>query len=131
MPYGTTSYYGPTGQTMSPGTDEGTRQDNRRDRSNRRDGSRDESSLSTEATLVVSLPADAQLTVGGARTRSTSSTRRFISPPLEPGVSYTYTLEARIMRDGQPVTLTKDVHVRAGEETRVMLDFSEASVARK
>ena len=83
----------------------------------------------TRATLIVSLPADANLTVEGAATRSTSSTRVFTSPDLPAGKDFYYELTGKITRDGQTLTVNKQVRVRAGEETRVALDFPTATTA--
>lgn len=77
-----------------------------------------------QATLVVSLPSDAKLTIDGNVTASTGSTRTF-STPL-PGQSGTYTLEARI--GGQVVV--RQVTVRAGEETAVTLEMPTAVASR-
>jgi uncharacterized protein (TIGR03000 family) len=85
----------------------------------------------TKATIVVSLPADATLTVDDNPTTSTSATRVFASPPLQPGKQYTYTLKAEIVRDGQKVVAEKKVPVRAGQESRVTLDFPARSVASR
>jgi uncharacterized protein (TIGR03000 family) len=74
------------------------------------------------ATLVVTLPEDARFFVEGKLTKQTGTSRTFVSPPLEPGVSYTYELTAEVVRDGKPLTQTKRVHVRAGETSNV--DFS-------
>jgi uncharacterized protein (TIGR03000 family) len=82
-------------------------------------------------TLVVTLAADATLTVDGQATTSTSGTRTFFSPPLKAGVEYTYTLKAEVTRDGASRTVCKDVTVRAGEETRVSLDLPVAGVASR
>jgi uncharacterized protein (TIGR03000 family) len=75
------------------------------------------------ATITVHLPADANLTIDGQPTRSTSGTRTFVSPPLEPGKTYTYTLRAEINRDGQPRDVKKTINVQAGRPTDVTLDF--------
>jgi uncharacterized protein (TIGR03000 family) len=84
------------------------------------------------ATIVVSLPAEAKLTIDDAATQSTSATRVFASPALETGKEYYYTLKAEVVRDGKTVPVTKRIAVRAGEETRVTLDFPAAtSVAAK
>jgi uncharacterized protein (TIGR03000 family) len=74
------------------------------------------------ATIEDSLPADAQLTVDGVATRSTSSRRSFITPPLKPGTSFHYTFRAQIVREGKTITIEKQVFVRAGLETAVSLD---------
>jgi uncharacterized protein (TIGR03000 family) len=86
---------------------------------------------SNQATLVVSLPADAILTIDDQPTRSTSSTRYFVSPPIDSGSDYYYTLKAHTNRDNQQREVTKKVRVRAGEESRVRLDFANAQVAQK
>jgi uncharacterized protein (TIGR03000 family) len=80
-------------------------------------------------TIQVSLPAEARLTVDGRLTTSTSSSRTLISPNLEPGYDYFYTLRAEIVRDGQTLTQTQRVAVRAGDQTRVSFDFSPSGVA--
>ena len=45
----------------------------------------------------------------------------FVSPSLNPGRDYHYTLKAEWMRDGKPVVVSKEIAVRAGEETRVQM----------
>jgi uncharacterized protein (TIGR03000 family) len=81
------------------------------------------------AIIVVSLPADAKLTIDDAATRSTSANRRFVSPALERGQEYFYTLKAEIVRDGQTLTTNKRVAVRAGQETAVTLEFPVVTLA--
>jgi uncharacterized protein (TIGR03000 family) len=78
---------------------------------------------------MVTLPADATLTVDGQRTRSTSSQRVFVSPPLQPGRSYTYTLQAQVVRDGQTLSVSREVPVRAGQRTAVNLDMPTFTAA--
>jgi uncharacterized protein (TIGR03000 family) len=90
-----------------------------------------ETQLSAPATIVVSLPADAKLTVDGVATQSTSATRVFATPALDRGNEYFYTLTAEIARDGKTVTTTKKVTVRAGEETRISLEFPVETVAQR
>jgi uncharacterized protein (TIGR03000 family) len=77
------------------------------------------------ATVVVSLPADATLSIEGSRMTSTSERRVFVSPALEAGKTYGYTLTGELARNGKTVTVSKQIEVRAGEETQVSLDFSE------
>jgi uncharacterized protein (TIGR03000 family) len=84
------------------------------------------------ATIIVSLPADASLLVDGAATTSTSTQRVFVSPELNPGRDYHYTLKAEWVRDGKSVAVSKEVAVRAGEETRVQIAAGEpATVASR
>ena len=73
------------------------------------------------AVIVVSLPADAKLTVDGEATTSTSDQRVFVSPALPTGQDYHYTLQAEVVVDGKSVTVSKTVSVRAGEESHVTL----------
>ncbi|HEY7157726.1 MAG TPA: TIGR03000 domain-containing protein [Gemmataceae bacterium] len=80
-----------------------------------------------EATIRVHLPADATLTIDGQPTRSTSNTRTFLSPPLQPGKTYTYTLRAETNRDGRNRNVEKTVDVQAGQTSDVTLDFGNAN----
>jgi uncharacterized protein (TIGR03000 family) len=80
-------------------------------------------------TILVSLPADARLTVDGHATTSTTAQRTLITPNLQPGYEYTYTLRAEINRDGQTLTQSQRVAVRAGQQTPVTFDFAPSSVA--
>jgi uncharacterized protein (TIGR03000 family) len=83
------------------------------------------------ATLVVSLPADARLTVDGNATRATSARRTFVTPALEVGGEYTYTLRAEVAQDGQVAVQTQNVTVRAGETTEVSFTFASQGVASR
>ena len=80
------------------------------------------------ALIVVSLPADARLTIEDTPTESMSDRRIFRSPLLEPDRSYTYTLKAESFRNGLPVSASKQITVRAGRESRVTLDFAANGV---
>jgi uncharacterized protein (TIGR03000 family) len=74
------------------------------------------------ATVRVTLPADATLTIDGQATQSTSGQRLFVSPPLDAGKRYSYTFRARFLRAGKTMTVEQEVFVRAGRETRVSLE---------
>jgi uncharacterized protein (TIGR03000 family) len=74
------------------------------------------------ATLTVRLPADARLTVEGQVTKQTGAERRFISPPLEPGQKFSYTLAAFWEPNNYTkIARTRKVSVQAGKETEVDL----------
>jgi uncharacterized protein (TIGR03000 family) len=77
------------------------------------------------ATIIVHLPANAKLSVDGKATRSTSTTRRFVSPPLEAGQSYHYVFKAEAPRDGEPATVSKRVDVQAGQTREITLQFND------
>lgn len=83
------------------------------------------------ATIVVSLPEDATLSIDDSPTTSTSGQRTFVSPALAAGKDFHYVLKAEVMRDGKAVTIEKTVTVRAGEETRVNLETSATGVASR
>jgi uncharacterized protein (TIGR03000 family) len=85
----------------------------------------------TPATIVVSLPADARLSIDDVTTASTSATRTFVSPVLETGHAYHYVLKAEVVRDGKTVSVEERVPVRAGEETRVSLKLPGEAVASR
>jgi uncharacterized protein (TIGR03000 family) len=82
---------------------------------------KDKEKEETSATIVVSLPADAQLTIDGAATTSTSTVRTFVTPELTPAKEFVYNLTAKIVRGGETLTVTETVTVKAGVETRVNL----------
>jgi uncharacterized protein (TIGR03000 family) len=83
----------------------------------------------TEATLIVNLPADAKLTIDGEATSSTSAQRVFVSPALELGKEYEYTLKAEVVRDGKSQVATAKVTIRPGETSQVELKVPAAGVA--
>ncbi len=83
------------------------------------------------AVIIVSLPAEARLKVNDYPTRSTSNVRTFSSPELQPGQAYRYTLTGELVRDGKTLKTTREVTVRAGEETRVALDFGARKLVQK
>lgn len=82
------------------------------------------------ATVVVTLPSDAKLTINGWTSKNTTGTRRFRSPPLEQGKEYFYTVRAEVVQNGQTIVQTREVAVRAGQETRVPLEFSTTAVTQ-
>jgi uncharacterized protein (TIGR03000 family) len=75
------------------------------------------------ATIIVRLPADARLTLDGEPTRSTGDTRTFETPPLEPGKTFHYRLEATLDRKGEKERTSQNIEVRAGRPTEVTLKF--------
>jgi uncharacterized protein (TIGR03000 family) len=77
------------------------------------------------AILVVRLPADATLKVGGNATSQTGAERTFQSPALPPGQTFTYQLTATWTENGKPHTVTRQALVRAGERT--VLDLVNAA----
>jgi uncharacterized protein (TIGR03000 family) len=87
-------------------------------------------SLPTPATIVVTLPADARLTVDGNVTSSTSARRVLVTPALAQG-EYVYVLTAEVVRNGQTIVETQNVTVLPGQTTEVPFVFASDSVASR
>jgi uncharacterized protein (TIGR03000 family) len=91
---------------------------------------KEEVSAPTSARLLVSVPADAKLFIDDVATKSTTSSRLFVTPALVPGKDYVYTLKAEITRDGKTDTVSKQVTVRAGRTTETTIDLPVATAAK-
>ncbi len=83
------------------------------------------------ATLVVSLPADAKLTIDDNATTSTGARRMFVTPSLKLGGEYHYTLKAETLRNGKANVIEQVVTVRPGQLTQVTLEQPSTSVAAR
>ncbi len=77
----------------------------------------------SRARLIVDAPADAKLYIDDTAMKTTSEHRAFQTPDLEPGQTYFYEVRVESQRDGKPVSETKRVLVRAGQE--VHADFTD------
>ncbi len=77
------------------------------------------------ATIVVKLPPEAKLFFGATPVSGTGTTRTFKTPfALEPGRVYSwYTVRAMLERDGETISVTRKVKLKAGEET--IVDFGD------
>jgi len=91
----------------------------------------EKTSLVAPATIIVSLPNGARLTVDGTPTSSTTERRTLVTPNLEVGQTYVYTLRAEIVNNGQAVAQEQQVTVRGGETSTVQFSFSSQSVASR
>jgi uncharacterized protein (TIGR03000 family) len=78
---------------------------------------------STNAKLVVELPANAKLFIDNRPVKATAGVQTFDTPALEPGQAYFYMVRIERMRDGQPVSETRRIIVRAGQVARA--DFKD------
>jgi uncharacterized protein (TIGR03000 family) len=72
---------------------------------------------------VVKAPTDVKVTVNGQLTSRRSAEEEFQTPELKSGLTYSYVFRAEVVRDGQPVTRTQRLVVRAGQ--RSLVDFSD------
>jgi uncharacterized protein (TIGR03000 family) len=74
------------------------------------------------ATIRVEVPdPNARVYFDDAQTQQGGTDRVFMSPPLDPNKTYTYTVRATWMDNGKEVSRNKDVKVQAGRAT--MVDF--------
>ena len=69
--------------------------------------------------MTVIVPADAKLFIEDQPTQMTGTRREFLSPRLEPGKQYLYTLMAEVERQGQKVSGTEEFPVKAGDHAVV------------
>jgi uncharacterized protein (TIGR03000 family) len=75
------------------------------------------------ARIEVRVPTtDAQIMFDGDKTQQQGMDREFVSPPLTPGKSFTYSIEARWMENGRQVNQKRSVTVGAGQNATV--DFT-------
>jgi uncharacterized protein (TIGR03000 family) len=86
----------------------------------------------TSATITVSVPVDAKISIDGNPTKSTSAVRVFATPELTPGTVYYYTISAEVVRDGKTVTASEQIAVEAGLNASLSLNPAAApTVASK
>ena len=93
------------------------------------DAPKKDASVPTPGTIVVTLPADAKLSIDGYVSNQTSGQRRLVTPAIQPGQEFTYTLVAETTQNGQAVSQTQLVTVRAGQQTPVSFNFSTIPTA--
>lgn len=79
--------------------------------------------LPNRGRLIVELPTDAKLYIDDQAMKTTAEVRSFQTPDLAQGQAYYYIVRAEMVRDGQPVSETRRVTVKAGEVSRV--EFKE------
>jgi len=75
----------------------------------------------TAVQINVRVPADAEVWVEGTKTTQTGTRRTFVSPPLDPDETYTYTVRARWRGADGEVDRTRKAQVSGGDE--VTLNF--------
>lgn len=72
-----------------------------------------------KALVLVTLPGDARLLLNGNETKAQGSSRAFLTPDLEPGATYAYTLRVDVVRNGQVVSQVRTVRFAAGQQVTV------------
>jgi len=75
---------------------------------------------SPQAKVIIEAPANAKVYVDDKLTNSSGKTQRvFVTPRLEQGKDYYYMVKVEMEHEGQTVTETKKLIVRAGKESRL------------
>lgn len=80
--------------------------------------------------LTIRVPENAAVFINGYRTKSTGTTRQYISNGLKPGLSYKYEVRAETVRDGRLVEDSQVVYLTAGNSERVAFSFDSNSEQR-
>ena len=80
------------------------------------------------ASVIVRLPADARLSADGRALNLTGAERKFVSPDLPQGQEFVYKFTAEYERDGELVSVSKKVAVRAG--ATVSVAFADLTAAK-
>jgi uncharacterized protein (TIGR03000 family) len=92
-------------------------------------GSLAETPKKAPVTLIVTIREDATLKIAGDPTEQKGKERKFISPPLDPGKTFTYKLVAQWMPNNyETYTRTKVVEVKAGETVKVDMTVKDPKV---
>jgi uncharacterized protein (TIGR03000 family) len=85
---------------------------------------------SDRALVVVRLPADARLYLDEQPTRAErTAVRSFLTPALEPGVTYYYAFRMEVVRDGERIARSRRVAFRAGQEVQITFTDPNAALA--
>ena len=107
--------YGVMGRTVVPGTGTSGKALSQ-PKPNKNDNK--ETMGPTHATLVVEVPVNATLFIDNMPVKATAGVQTFNTPALKPGQAYFYLVRIERKRDGQPVSETRRIIVRAGQVTR-------------
>jgi uncharacterized protein (TIGR03000 family) len=81
--------------------------------------------IRTMAAIDVRLPADAELSFEGVRMAQRGTLRRFVTPELMPGNSYTYDINATWNEDGREVSRIRHLTLKPGDHLTVDLTTAE------
>ena len=84
----------------------------------------------TGAKLHVELPGDAKLFIDDTLVKGAADVQTFHTPPLEPGRDYFYIVRIELMRDGHPLSQTRQIIVRAGQVARAEFKDLESESLR-
>lgn len=80
------------------------------------------------AVVIVKLPADAKLFADGRALNLSGAERKFVSPDLPTDQEFVYRFKAEYERDGETVSVTKKVNVRAGQTA--LVEFTDLTASK-
>jgi uncharacterized protein (TIGR03000 family) len=75
----------------------------------------------THAHILVRVPAGAKLWFNGTKVSGEETDHKFVSPSLTPGRRYSYEVRAEWQQNGQTITKTHELSVKAGARIEVDL----------
>jgi uncharacterized protein (TIGR03000 family) len=78
----------------------------------------------TKARITLVVPSDAEVYIDGKAMTQTGSERQFVTPSLEKGSTYNYSIRAVWTQDGRAIETTRTVRFQAGSKVRV--DFTSS-----
>jgi uncharacterized protein (TIGR03000 family) len=94
------------------------------------DSEEEESSAGkARAKVTVKLPADAKLYIDDQLMKTPSAKRVFSTPVLTKGQVFYYVLRARVVRNGQTLTQTKRILIRAGQQVSTTFEDPSTQLA--
>ena len=80
-----------------------------------------ENAAKRPAVIVVRLPANAELTIGGIKSKQRSAVREFDTPPLRPGRKFSYSVVASWKDGDREERCQTSIIVQAGESKEINL----------
>lgn len=111
--------YGMTGGTVAPET--GTSKEELGKPKTNKNGAKEK--VAAPAKLQIELPANASLFIDDMPVKAAEGVQTFDIPALEPDKDHFYIVRVEMMRDGQPISETRRIIVRAGRIARA--DFKD------
>lgn len=72
------------------------------------------------AVIEVQVPADAEVFIEGVQMNTPGANRRFTTPSLQEGRSFVYEIRATWKENGQEVSHTQHLTIRAGDRQKIM-----------
>jgi uncharacterized protein (TIGR03000 family) len=85
-------------------------------------------SVTNRAKVTIKVPADAKLYAEGRLLQLTTGTREFVTPVLPSNQEYQYTFRVEYIRDGETISQSKRLAVKAGNSFTV--EFNDLTLAK-